>query len=231
MAEPSWGTPPPNGDGDRRRTPALALAAGALVLVGALFAAGFLVAGTVRGDDDEGREARSATNALPTVEPSTIETTVSVAALAAAPPLPAELASTGAGSVQVPDVRGLPEEPAVAAIRAAGLEPAVEGTRGGIVAEQFPGPGASANEGDVVRIVLRSEESGPVAVPPVVGEPRDAAVSALEGAGLAVRVVDEETSDPALDGVVTAQQPPGGQRVPRGATVTITVGRLVSGSP
>jgi PASTA domain len=46
------------------------------------------------------------------------------------------------------------------------------------------------------------------------------------GESFVVRVVDESTTDPSQDGMVTAQDPSGGTDAPKGSTVVLTVARL-----
>jgi beta-lactam-binding protein with PASTA domain len=64
-------------------------------------------------------------------------------------------------------------------------------------------------------------------VPDVVGLDAPTAERRLRQAGFAVRSVTRDTSDPAEDGIVLEQQPPGGASARAGAQVTITLGRLV----
>jgi beta-lactam-binding protein with PASTA domain len=52
------------------------------------------------------------------------------------------------------------------------------------------------------------------------------AVSALESSGFTVKVVREATDDPSLNGFVTSQDPPGGDKAPQGSEVTIVVGQF-----
>jgi beta-lactam-binding protein with PASTA domain len=64
-------------------------------------------------------------------------------------------------------------------------------------------------------------------VPDVVGLDAPTAERRLRQAGFAVRSVPRDTVDPAEDGIVLEQRPPGGSSGRAGAQVTITVGVLV----
>jgi serine/threonine-protein kinase len=66
------------------------------------------------------------------------------------------------------------------------------------------------------------------AVPGVSNLDETSASETLEAAGFKVRVATEDTTDPALDGVVVSQDPPAGTVVEPGSRVTIFVGRFVS---
>jgi serine/threonine-protein kinase len=63
-------------------------------------------------------------------------------------------------------------------------------------------------------------------VPDVTNQDEASARSALRAAGFTVRVQTEDVTDPALDGIVLAQDPTGGEQAEKGAIVLITVGRL-----
>jgi beta-lactam-binding protein with PASTA domain len=52
------------------------------------------------------------------------------------------------------------------------------------------------------------------------------AVDALEQAGFRVRQQEKKVDTPDEDGVVSAQDPPAGQKQDKGSRVTITVGRF-----
>ena len=133
---------------------------------------------------------------------------------------------TTAGTVTVPDVVGLAQAAAARTLRQAGLEvepnPVESSEPVGRVIRQSPAAGASRGRGAVVRIDVSEGE----AVPDVVGDDEATATERLEGAGFTVRVVTQDTTDPAEDGVVLSQSPPGGDRLGAGGRVTITVGLL-----
>jgi beta-lactam-binding protein with PASTA domain len=129
--------------------------------------------------------------------------------------------------VRVPRVVGLPVADARARLRQAGLRSTVtrvESSREtGTVVRQDPGAGASLREGQAVELEV---SGGPakVSVPDVVGLDAAAARQAIQAAGLAVEVIEQQTDDPSQDGVVITQTPRAGASVEEGAVVTITVG-------
>ncbi|MGW1911068.1 Stk1 family PASTA domain-containing Ser/Thr kinase [Streptomyces sp. NPDC002076] len=90
----------------------------------------------------------------------------------------------------------------------------------GKVAQQSPGDGSQAAEGDTVTLTL---SKGPemVEVPDVVGDSVDDAHKALEGAGFKV---NEDRGLLGLFGdTVKKQSVQGGDKAPKGATITITI--------
>ncbi|MGW2421664.1 Stk1 family PASTA domain-containing Ser/Thr kinase [Streptomyces sp. NPDC001709] len=90
----------------------------------------------------------------------------------------------------------------------------------GKVARQSPGDGSRAAEGDTVTLTL---SKGPemVEVPDVVGDSVDDAHKALEGAGFKV---EEDRGILGLFGdTVKKQSVRGGDKAPKGATITITI--------
>lgn len=128
--------------------------------------------------------------------------------------------------VAVPDVVGMPEGEARAALEGAGFGVGVEQANDpsapvGTVVRQSPGGGAEAEQGSGVTIVV-SAGPGVVAVPDVVGQSADAAQGALAGAGFAV-AVSEAPSDTVPAGTVVSQSPGGGAEAPPGSTVGIVV--------
>jgi eukaryotic-like serine/threonine-protein kinase len=135
------------------------------------------------------------------------------------------LVSRGANTVVVPNVVGLSDQAALAALSNAGLsgteiqkdstEPA------GKVLSQSPGAGKRVGRGSGVTIFA---STGAITVPDVTGQDRQAAVNALKKAGFTVAVTDQTTTDPAQINRVISEFPPGGSRGQRGDTVTIAVG-------
>ena len=135
------------------------------------------------------------------------------------------LISRGANKVEVPDVVGLDDQAALAALQAAGLS-GVEVQRDstepqGKVISQSPSAGELVRRGTQVTIFA---STGAITVPDVVGRSRRAAVTALKRAGFVVAVTEQETADPSEVGVVISEFPPAGSRGQRGDTVTISVG-------
>jgi beta-lactam-binding protein with PASTA domain len=131
--------------------------------------------------------------------------------------------------VAVPNVVGSSAAAARAELRAAGLTVSTESTvsdePAGTVIEQSPRAGTELRKGERVRLTV---SAGPaeVAVPDVVGLDEASARQQLEAAGFQVRVTDESITDPAQDGLVLRQTPPGGSSAEDGAVVTLVVGRL-----
>jgi len=94
----------------------------------------------------------------------------------------------------------------------------------GRVIRTDPPAGDRIDEGSTVTIIV---SSGPelTAVPNVLGMTVDEAKSAIEGAGFTFRQGGTANANPSDDGKVVAQNPSGGTRAEKGATVTVTVGK------
>jgi beta-lactam-binding protein with PASTA domain len=94
-------------------------------------------------------------------------------------------------------------------------------------------PGTTLKRGDHLLVTVSSGPKRPTAqlitVPDVTGEDQRAATQDLESAGLVVRVVDQETTDPSEDGFVLDQAPGANQSAQAKSTVTIYVGRYSGG--
>ena len=58
------------------------------------------------------------------------------------------------------------------------------------------------------------------------GKPENDARTQLEDLGFTVNAQDVPVADPAQDGIVQSTNPPAGQKVNQGSTVTMAVGRL-----
>jgi eukaryotic-like serine/threonine-protein kinase len=135
------------------------------------------------------------------------------------------LISRGANTVIVPDVVGLDDQAALAALQNAGLsgtlvqrdstEPAGE------ILSQSPAAGRRVPRGMQVTVFA---STGVITVPDVVGQLRKTAVATLKKAGFVVAVTEEETEDASQVGRVISEFPPRGSRAQRGDTVTISVG-------
>ena len=135
------------------------------------------------------------------------------------------LISRGANTVTVPNVVGLDDQAALAALGNAGLsgtEVQRDSTEPqGKVLSQSPAAGKQVARGSQVTIFA---STGAITVPSVIGQTRKAAVSALKKAGFVPAVTEENTTDPTQVGVVISEFPPGGSRGQRGDTVTVSVG-------
>jgi eukaryotic-like serine/threonine-protein kinase len=134
--------------------------------------------------------------------------------------------SSGPGDAQVPLVQGLPVDEATDALRSAGFKTAErrefsDTVRGGRVIETTPPEGTTARKGTTVTLVVsRGKEQ--IAVPDVVGRPRDEAERTIQDAGLQASVREEESAD-ADPGTVLRQEPGAGSQLARGRTVTLIV--------
>jgi eukaryotic-like serine/threonine-protein kinase len=138
--------------------------------------------------------------------------------------------SQGPQPVALPDVVGQSYDAAAARLTSLGFlvgqvdvdanDPA------GTVVDMDPPAGTEQPPG--TKIIL-SVSRGPAttAVPDTIGLDRQSAVAQLRNAGFKVAVEQQDTTDPAEDGVVIAQDPPSGTQAQPGSTVLITVGVLV----
>ena len=133
----------------------------------------------------------------------------------------------------VPNVIGMTQSAAAAAITAAGLvlghvAQVYDGTApAGTVTDQAPNAGLTAPAGSQVAITVSrgpmpSASPSAAAVPGVVGQTEAQATAALQAAGFTV-VIDRLPSATAPAGTVTDQTPAAGVVAERGTTVTIVV--------
>jgi penicillin-binding protein 1A len=132
-------------------------------------------------------------------------------------------------SATVPDVVGMRSLDAQHAIDAAHFTPIVVKVDSfepvNTVLEQTPAAGTGLALGGGVKITVSNGKGAPVLVPRVVGKTRDAAVKALEDAGLVAKVKLVDVTDKHQEGVVVAQEPIANKQVDAGSTVVIEVGR------
>jgi beta-lactam-binding protein with PASTA domain len=136
--------------------------------------------------------------------------------------------SRGPQLVEIPNVRGQPEERARERLRGLGLVVKVERVYHDTVPkfdviDQNPRGGTTIEVGKTVTLVV-SRGKPPVEVPGVVGLGEDEAGALITGAGLGLRVI-EEFSDDVPRGRVIRQSPPGESTVRKGDTVTIVVSK------
>ena len=131
--------------------------------------------------------------------------------------LPAQTLVTAAKrkerAVRVPDVRLMAAEQARFVLRSAGMDCAVEGN-GARVAVQSPEPGASAQSGEVVRIVLSTEPSPDVGFPDLRG-------LSLREALARVSALSVHVSGVYGSGQVVEQDPPPGTAIKTGQSCAI----------
>jgi serine/threonine-protein kinase len=144
--------------------------------------------------------------------------------------------SSGPAQVTVPDVVGEDQATAANRLGSAGLtlgsvanQPSASVPSGSVISTS-PSPGAKVNPGSTVNLVVSSGQPPPQAqVPNVIGQPQNQARSALTSAGYSVAAQPQAVTDPAQNGIVLNQNPPGGTPASQGTTVTIVVGRFAGG--
>ena len=136
--------------------------------------------------------------------------------------------SKGANLVEVPSVLGLDQDDAESQLEDAGLLPDVEPEDStepeGTVIAQDPGSG-TVKRGSTVTITV-STGAGAVVVESVIGDSKDAGRATLRAQGLKVSVQKRDVSSEDEDEIILDQSPEGGQRVERGTTVVLVVGRF-----
>ncbi|MFL5833785.1 MAG: protein kinase domain-containing protein [Solirubrobacterales bacterium] len=145
--------------------------------------------------------------------------------------------SRGPKLTKVPVLVGAQREVAVQRLRSRGLEASISEEESsepkGQVIRQAPDAGSEVEPGSAVSIVVSKgeKEEEQASVPNVIGSERRQAVEAIRAAGLTPTVEEEETTVPSQNGRVLDQFPPPGSEQKPGATVTITVGKLVAEPP
>ena len=133
----------------------------------------------------------------------------------------------GTEQVQVPDVVGLQQTPALRRLRSARLVAVVRHQASdepvGRVLAQRPAPGTRLRSGgNVIVTVSAGDVADRIVVPDVVGNDEDNARQTLEDAGFNVQTISVRT-DESPAGTVVDQQPAGGTRAPPDAVVTLFV--------
>ncbi|MEU6483409.1 Stk1 family PASTA domain-containing Ser/Thr kinase [Streptomyces sp. NPDC046887] len=133
--------------------------------------------------------------------------------------------SEGAPKVQVPNVMEQSQQTATQNLKAQGFDVSVEQKESdadpGEVIEQSPEGGTEAEKGSEVVITISRQARE--TVPAVTGSQFDAAKSQLETLGFEVARSDVDSDKPA--GEVTAQDPQGNSRAPKGSKVTLQVSK------
>lgn len=135
--------------------------------------------------------------------------------------------SSGPGTAVVPDVTGLTQAAASAAIDAAALSLGAIAVGNsatvpaGSVISQLPAAGTSVGSGATVTLVISAGPAS-VAIPNVVGLSEAAATAAIASAGLAPGAVTTASSS-ATAGTVIAQTPPSGTSVAPATAVALVV--------
>ena len=152
-----------------------------------------------------------------------------------------DLVITGGADVVMPDLLGLGQADAEAAVVAAGLvvqqvvDVYSEDIPAGKVAGQAPAAGSTIAAGTPVTISVSagpqtSPSPGATAVPDVVGKTQADALAALQDAGFAA-VLTEQPSSTVPAGEVISQNPKGGVVAQAGTSVTLVVSSGTSPSP
>jgi serine/threonine-protein kinase len=135
--------------------------------------------------------------------------------------------------IQMPNVVGQEAQTAQQLLQQAGFQVSLQSepsdtVPSGRVTRTDPGANTMVKRGSAVTMFV---STGPqnVAVPNVVGQQQNQASQALQLAGFQVFVSQQNTNNPTDNGRVLAQNPAGGQQVPKGSGVTLTVGRFPPG--
>jgi beta-lactam-binding protein with PASTA domain len=138
--------------------------------------------------------------------------------------------SKGPRPVTVPSVVGLPYDQAASELQQAGFVVSRidedSDQAAGIVTRQTPSGGSESSRGSTVTVSV-SKGPSTSAVPDVTTQDVAIAQTTLEAAGFRWRIVYEDTSDFAQDGIVSAQDPVGGSQEEPNTVVTLFVGRFV----
>jgi eukaryotic-like serine/threonine-protein kinase len=138
--------------------------------------------------------------------------------------------SKGLQPLQVPDVRGQLFDNAAGQLQGAGFAVARRDVDSSqpkdTVIDQDPRGGSSLSRGGTVTLFV-SKGPKQSTIPNVESQDEASARQALEQSGFSVDVQEQDTTDPAQDGIVLSQDPVGGTKAKPGTTVTIVVGRLV----
>jgi eukaryotic-like serine/threonine-protein kinase len=138
--------------------------------------------------------------------------------------------SSGPQQVTVPGVVGRGEDDARSTLEDAGLrvdvtEEVNADKDPGTVLRQTPAAGGKVDKNSTVKLVV-AKAPPDVEVPDVTDQKRSDAENALRDAGFTVRVRKETVDTLDQDGVVTSQDPAGGERLKKGSNVTIHVGKF-----
>ncbi|WP_431679695.1 Stk1 family PASTA domain-containing Ser/Thr kinase [Kitasatospora sp. KL5] len=135
--------------------------------------------------------------------------------------------SSGPVETDIPDVTGQSVDAATTTLQGKGFTVKTEIKNDDSVAQDKVisyDPKGKAAAGTQITLTI-SGGAGKVAVPSVVGQTKDAANQAITDANLQVKVNTQAVTDPAQVDLVLDQSPKSGQ-LKKGATVTITVGKL-----
>jgi beta-lactam-binding protein with PASTA domain len=129
--------------------------------------------------------------------------------------------SSGPQMVTVPNVEGMTQAAATAALAGAKLTVGTVNATGKVI-NQDPAKGSSVAQGSSVDLVISSEPQM-VAVPNVEGMTQDAATTAITGAKLTVGTVTQQTSNTVAAGKVISQDPASGGSVVQSSPVNLVI--------
>jgi serine/threonine-protein kinase len=129
--------------------------------------------------------------------------------------------SSGPQMVTVPNVEGMTQAAATAAIAGAKLTVGTIDATGKVI-NQDPAKGSSVAQGSSVNLVISSEPQM-VAVPNVEGMTQDAATTAITEGKLTVGTVTQQTSNSVAAGKVISQDPAGGGSVVQSSPVNLVI--------
>jgi eukaryotic-like serine/threonine-protein kinase len=135
--------------------------------------------------------------------------------------------SAGRGSAPVPQVQGLKESDAKAALRDAGFNYKVhheysDSVPKGTVISSSPAAGQSLGRGKTVTLTV-SRGAEPISLPSLTGISKSAAEQKLASLGL--KPVESEKESAETTGTVLAQDPAAGTTMQRGETVHLTIAK------
>ena len=123
--------------------------------------------------------------------------------------------------VTVPNVEGMTQAAATAAIAGAKLTVGTVNAAGKVIS-QDPAKGSSVVQGSSVNLMISSEPQM-VAVPNVEGMTQDAATTAITEAKLTVGTVTQQTSNTVAAGKVISQDPASGGSVVQSSPVNLVI--------
>ena len=129
--------------------------------------------------------------------------------------------SSGPQMVTVPNVEGMTQAAATAAIAGAKLTVGTVNAAGKVIS-QDPAKGSSVVQGSSVNLMISSEPQM-VAVPNVEGMTQDAATTAITEAKLTVGTVTQQTSNTVAAGKVISQDPASGGSVVQSSPVNLVI--------
>lgn len=137
--------------------------------------------------------------------------------------------SDGPETVEVPDLKGYRLDKAQALLKKDGLVAGMvtrafsEDVPKGFVIGTDPQAGTKRHGGSAIAITV--SQGNPVEVPDVTGDSVDDATSALQDAGLQVKIADTQVTSEFDAGKVAQQSPGAGKEIGEGDTVTLTISK------